>query len=113
MKLPSKFRFIDENLKKAYYELEHGDEQERELFKLIDQAITNIEENAFCGIQIPKRLIPKEYVQKYSITNLWKYDLPRGWRLIYSIAREELIVVSLMLEWFDDHKEYERKFNYG
>lgn len=71
----------------------------------------NIEENAFCGIQIPKRLMPGEYVQKYGVGNVWKYDLPRGWRLIYSIVREEIIVVSLILEWFD-HKEYERRFNY-
>ena len=34
------------------YKLENGDDSERRLFKLIDQAITNIEENAFCGIQI-------------------------------------------------------------
>lgn len=111
MKLPSKYRFADENVREAYYKLERGDDQERELFKLIKQALVNIEANAFCGIQIPKRLIPKEYIQKYGVSNLWKYDLPRGWRLIYSIAREEVIVVSLILEWFD-HKGYERKFKY-
>ena len=43
--------------------------------------------------------------------NLWKYDLPKGWRLIYSIVNDEIVVVSLILEWFD-HKEYERKFKY-
>lgn len=111
MKIPSTYRFVDENVKAAYYKLEKGDDQERELFKLIKQALVNIEDNAFCGIQIPKRLIPKEYAQKDEVGNLWKYDLPRGWRLIYSIAREEVIVVSLVLEWFD-HKEYERRFNY-
>ena len=111
MRLPSKSRFADEKIRKAFYKLEQGDAQERELFKIIDQALDNIEANAFCGVQIPKRLIPKEYSQKYGVTNLWKYDLPRGWRLIYSVARDEVIVISLILEWFD-HKEYERKFNY-
>lgn len=111
MKLPSTYRFADENVKEAYYKLENGDDQERELFKLIKQALANIEENAFCGIQVPKRLIPNEYAQKYGVGNVWKYDLPRGWRLIYSIVREEVIVVGLILEWFD-HKEYERRFNY-
>jgi hypothetical protein len=77
MKLPSQIRFFDENLKKAFYKLESGDEQEKELFKLLDQAMTNIESNAFCGIQIPKKLIPKEYINK-GVKNLWKYDLPRG-----------------------------------
>jgi|SRR3989344_2752323 len=111
MKLPSTSRFADEKIKEAFYKLENGDDQERELFKLINQALDNIEENAFCGIQIPKKLVPKEYTQKYDITNLWKYDLPKGWRIIYSIVRDEVVVVSLVLEWFD-HKNYERRFNY-
>jgi len=59
---------------------------------------------------LPKRLIPPEYTKK-DIKNLWKYDLPRGWRLMYSIVNEELIVVSIVLEWFN-HKEYERRFKY-
>ena len=111
MKLPSTYRFADEKIKEAFYKLEQGGDQERELFKLIKQALANIEENAFCGIQIPKKLIPQEYEQKDDVGNLWKYDLPRGWRLIYSIAREEVVVISLILEWFD-HKEYERCFKY-
>jgi len=111
MKLPSTSRFADERIKEAFCKLENGDDQERELFKLINQALDNIEENAFCGIQIPKKLVPKEYTQKYDITNLWKYDLPKGWRIIYSIVRDEVVVVSLVLEWFD-HKNYERRFNY-
>lgn len=70
-----------------------------------------MEENAFCGIQIPKRLIPKTYLRKYGVDNLWKYDLPEGWRLLYSVRRDEIIVVSIILEW-PPHKEYERRFGY-
>ncbi|MBL7055043.1 type II toxin-antitoxin system RelE/ParE family toxin [Candidatus Woesearchaeota archaeon] len=111
MKLPSEIRFVEDNIKKAFYKLEEGDDSKRELFKLINQALDNIEQNSFCGIQIPKKLIPKEYSSKYKVKNLWKYDLPKGWRLIYSIANDEIVVVSLILEWFD-HKEYERTFKY-
>ncbi len=111
MELSSAPRFADEKIKEAFYKLEKGDNQERELFKVINQALDNIEKNAFSGIQIPKKLIPKVYAQNYGVNNIWKYDLPKGWRLIYSIVREEVIVVSLVLEWFD-HKEYERRFNY-
>ena len=82
MKLPSTIRFVDEKLQGTFYKLEKGDESEKELFKIINQAMDNIEQNAFCGIQIPKRLIPKEYSAKYVVKNLWKYDLPKGWRLI-------------------------------
>ena len=110
MKLPSTIRFFDDDIKKAFYKLENGDNSEKELFRLMNQAIDNIEQNAFCGIQLPKRLIPETYTKK-GIKNLWKYDLPRGWRLMYSIVNEELVVVSIVLEWFD-HKDYERKFKY-
>jgi Txe/YoeB family toxin of Txe-Axe toxin-antitoxin module len=111
MKLPSTIRFADEKLKEAFYKLEKGDLSERELFKVINQTMDKIEKNAFSGIQLPKPLIPKEYIKKYNIDNLWKYDLPKGWRLIYSIMNDEIVVVSLILEWFD-HQNYERKFNY-
>jgi len=111
MKLPSTVRFADENIKESFYSLEQGDNQEKELFKMINQAMDNLEKNAFCGIQVSKKLIPKEYLQKYTIRNLWKYDLPRGWKLIYSITREEIIVLSLIMEWFD-HNEYEKRFKY-
>ena len=42
-----------------------------------------------------------------------EYDLNSNTsvRAGYSILNEEIIVVSLILEWFD-HKEYERKFKY-
>ena len=110
MKLPSTIRFFDDSIKEAFYKLEKGDNSEKELFRLMNQAIDNIEQNAFCGIQLPKKLIPEMYFKK-NIKNLWKYDLPRGWRLMYSIVNEELVVVSIVLEWFD-HKEYERRFNY-
>jgi hypothetical protein len=110
MKLPSKIRFFDKTTQEAYYRLEKGDNSEKELFLIMNQAMDNIEQNAFCGIQMPKRLIPREYVKK-GIKNVWKYDLPRGWRLMYSIVNEELVVVSIILEWFS-HKEYERRFKY-
>jgi len=111
VKLPSDIRFADESIKEAFYKLEKGDDSERELFKFINQALDNLEENAFCGIQIPKRLIPEEYIKKYGAKNIWKYDLPKAWRLIYSIINDEIVVVSLVLEWLD-HKNYEKRFKY-
>lgn len=111
MKLKSDIRFVEKNIKNAFNKLKTGDNSERELFKFINQALDNIEDNAFCGIQIPKKLIPKEYILKYNVKNLWKYDLPKGWRLIYSVINDEIVVVSLILEWFN-HKDYEKKFKY-
>lgn len=111
MILPSEIRFADKNIQEAFYKLQEGDSSEKELFKLINQAMDNIEKNVFCGVQIQKNLIPNDYIKKYGIKNLWKYDLPKGWRIIYSITGGEAQVISLILEWFD-HKNYERRFNY-
>ena len=105
---PSKVTFADEKIEKMFLELKENDE----IKKFILRAIEDIKQNAFCGVQIPKRLIPKEYIQNYNTKNLWKYDLPDGWRLVYSITTPNRIeIISIILEWFS-HPEYERKFHY-
>ncbi len=105
---PSKVVFIDDKLEKTFNSLKDDDF----IKKSITKAIRDLRQNAFSGIQVPKRLIPKEYVQKYEVNNLWKYDLPKGWRLLYTVtADNEVELISAILEWFD-HKSYERKFKY-
>lgn len=111
MKLPSQIKFSDEKLKKAFEQLKEGKGDEKKLYDWLFRAFEDIENDAFCGIQIPKKLIPKEYLQNNNVHNLWKYNLPNAWRLIYSIENQEIVVVSIVLEWMD-HKDYERKFNY-
>ncbi len=111
MELPSRVRFVDENLKKAFHRLNEGKGDEKQLYDWLIRAFEDIEKNSFCGIQIPKVQIPREYSQNYAITNLWKYDLPQAWRLLYTIENQKICVVSIVLEWMT-HKEYERRFNY-
>ena len=111
MKLPSRIKFADEKVKQAFDELEHSTTEDRTLYKFLNQALENLEENAFTGIQIPKKQIPKEYIRKYNIDNMWKYNLPNAWRLLYSVARDKVIVLSIILDWLD-HKTYNRKFKY-
>ncbi len=111
MKLPSRVVFADEKVKQAFEKLLEGKTEDRKLYGFIVRAFEDLEKNAFCGIRIPKKLIPKEYKKKYGIDNLWKYNLPNAWRLIYSVGRKELVVISIILEWLS-HKSYERKFKY-
>ncbi len=104
----SKVKFITEKLESDFNNLDENDF----LKKSIKKSLEDLKTNAFFGIQIPKKLFPKKYIEKYSITNLWKYDLPKGWRLIYTItAEDEVKIVCAILEWFN-HKNYEKKFNY-
>jgi len=98
--------FADEKIKQAYESLEN---ESPELHKFIERAIDDLKKNPFCGIPIAKRLMPKIYVKKYGIDNLWKYNLPGAWRLLYSTVGDSIKIVSIILEWLN-HKEYERRF---
>lgn len=109
--MKSKIKFADARVEKALQELKDSNTEDKKLHKWIFRAFDDLEENAFYGIQLPKRLIPKIYIEKYGIDNLWKYDLPKGWRLIYSVTNGQICVLSIILEWMD-HKDYERRFNY-
>ena len=98
--------FISRKLKEEFTSL-----KDEKLRKFIDRALDDLKQNPTCGTKISKKLWPKTYVQKYEITNLWKYDLPNAWRLIYTIESDEIKIMSIVLEWFS-HKDYERKFDY-
>lgn len=107
----SEVRFFDERTKRAYDALCEGDDADRTLYDAIGSALDVLEVDAFRGVQIPKRIIPKRYA-RIGVRNVWKYDLPRGWRLIYSVISGERLVIALIIEWFD-HKNYERRFGYS
>ncbi len=109
--MKSIIRYADEKLKQTLNKLKDSKTEDKKLYEWINKALDDLEENAFCGIQIQKKLIPKTYIDKYGIDNLWKYDLPKGWRLIYSVSNNEVSVLSIILEWMN-HKNYERRFKY-
>ena len=77
MRKPSKVVFISDSLENAFKALSSEDPLKKHMLR----AIQDLNENAFAGIQIPKRLFPKEDIKKYQVRNLWKYDLPQGWRI--------------------------------
>ena len=106
--MKSKIQFADEKIEKSLEKLKKKDSK---FYKFILRAFQDMEENVFCGIQIPKKLIPREYLKKFEVKNVWKYNLPGAWRLLYSIEGRDLIIFSIILEWID-HKTYERKFKY-
>lgn len=104
----SKVVFISDELETDFYSLKNNDP----IRKSIVKAIHTLRDNAFAGFQIPKRQIPEVYIQKYGINNLWKYDLNKNWRLLYTVTSgTEVELISAILEWFD-HKDYERRFKY-
>lgn len=103
---------FEEQLKKLRTIIKEKDSKFHiQLLKAIEREKDNLFINPHRGIQIPKRQIPKEYVVKYAITNLWKINLPDYWRMVYTITGNELEIISILLE-FMDHKTYNKKFGY-
>jgi len=76
------------------------------------KAIRELTEDAFCGRNVKKNLIPKSLIQKYGLNNLWIYNLPDGWRMLYVLTpSEEIEIIAVILDWMN-HKDYERLFNF-
>ena len=102
--------FIDDTTRQDFSALSSGKAEEKKLSRELKIAFDAIGRDAFCGIQIPKRLIPESY-DKYGIDNLWKYNFHKSWRLMYTVAGDGENVIVLIIEWLP-HKEYERRFGY-
>ena len=102
--------FATKKLADNFDNLKDGKFQDKRLFSFIERALDDLKLDPSCGTKIQKRVWPKEY-KKYGISNLWKYDLPNAWRLIYTIKVDEVQLLSIILEWFT-HKEYEKRFKY-
>lgn len=110
-KVKSKIKFADKKMNLSFKALNHSKAEGKKLYKWIVRAFKDLEQNAYSGTQISKKLISKIYRDKYDVDNLWKYDLPEGWRLIYSVTQGEVCVLTIILEWMN-HKDYERRFKY-
>ncbi len=108
---PKNVIFSEKKLEISFEELKEGKFEDKKLYEFINRAINDIKKEPICGVKIPKKLWPKTYIQNYGITNLWKYDLPNAWRLVYTIKEDEIRILSVILEWFD-HKDYEKRFKY-
>ena len=105
---PDKVVFVDEELENVFNELG----EDNPIKKGIKRAIKSIQENFACGRNVKKKLIPRELILKYKIDNLWIYDLPNGWRLLYSItSKGEIEIIAAILDWMS-HKDYERLFKF-
>jgi len=102
--------FFNQKLEAAYQKLAVGPTEERELYSQLEEAFKELKKDSECGTKIPSKLWPKEYA-RLGITNLWKYDLLNGWRLIYTLTGDKIEVMAIVLEWFS-HKEYEKRFGY-
>jgi len=105
---PEKIVFVDETLENSFNELNEADPIKKALIR----AINFLKEDAFCGRNVKKSLIPNFLIQKYKLNNLWIYNLPDGWRMLYVLTpSEEIQIIAVVLDWMN-HKDYERLFGF-
>lgn len=112
---------LSEDANKVYIELNEivGMEKQKgiegsfhqSLLRSIVRSSELLKINPFAGDQIPKKLIPQKYKEKYDTENLWRLELTNRWRLIYTINGNKVEIINFIIDIFN-HKEYDKTFGY-
>ena len=105
-------RFAEKEGEDKYNALASGNEYEKKLHRKIAHAIERLKANPRAGEPIGKNKIPEIYIFKYKVKNLFWYPIGKKERLIYTIKGNEVVITSLIIEWFLDHKDYAKRFGY-
>jgi hypothetical protein len=86
--------------------------EEDDFRKAIDKGLDALKENIFAGEIIKKKQIPKYYIKKFGVNNLYRLKLDRKRRCCYTIVADHEGLKVIVLEVFPDHKSYNRRFGY-
>lgn len=86
---------------------------EKTILKSLTKKVELIKYNPHYGDPIAKKLIPKEYKERYGITNLFRVELPNYWRMLYTLTNGESVVeiVAFVID-IQDHEKYNKVFRY-
>ena len=83
-----------------------GRPQQRKLRELT----TRLQADPFFGDRIQASRVPKEF---RNLPNLFRLELPEGWRALYTVAGDFAVRVEIRIVWIGDHKRYDRLFGYS
>jgi hypothetical protein len=81
---------------------------EMQLLRSIKQKFELIKLNPFYGDNIPKRIILQS---NYDVKNLWRVELSKFWRMLYTIKGDQVEVICFVLD-IVDHSAYNKKLKY-
>lgn len=86
---------------------------EQSILNAVNKKSELIKANPHYGDPIAHNLIPKEYVKKYSVTNLFRVELPSFWRMLYTLTDNETKaeIIAFVLD-IADHHTYDKKMKY-
>ena len=112
---------LSEEASKEYLELQSivGEEhakgitssENQSLLRSLERAREILKVNPTYGDHVERKKIPKEYVQKYGIDNLWRVELSKYWRLLYTLKGSEVEIITFVLDIMD-HERYDKLFGY-
>ena len=80
---------------------------------LLDAGLDKLKQNIESGEKIQKKQWPPLYIRRDGIQNLWKLNLSKVARLVYTIVSHGNGYSVLVLEAFLSHKEYDKRFGYS
>ena len=80
---------------------------EHKIAKWINDMREVLKENTYAGELIRKSQIPKQYIDRYSVNNLYRYSHPEGFRSCYTILNGCPFILDIM-----PHSEYDKVFGY-
>ena len=63
--MDSRVVFADSRLKEAFDKLKDTRTEDKNFYMWLNRAFDDLSNDPFCGIQIPKKQIPKIYIKKY------------------------------------------------
>ncbi|OGD46759.1 hypothetical protein A3K69_06810 [Candidatus Bathyarchaeota archaeon RBG_16_57_9] len=78
----------------------------------INEMAENLLQNILVGERIKQSQIPRHYIEKYNVSNLYRYAHSEGYRSTYTLTEfSEYGVCPVILDLIS-HKEYNRIFRY-
>ncbi len=86
---------------------------ERTILNSLEKKKELIKLNPHYGEPISKIHIPREYIAKYGVDNLFWVKLPSFWRMLYTLTNDEkeIEIIAFVLDIID-HKQYDKRFGY-
>ena len=85
--------------------------EEMQLLNAIRKKSGLVKLNPAYGDKVPKAYWPKGLVEQYKLTNLWRAELTRYWRMLYTLRGDRVEVLCFVIR-IVDHKRYDRLFGY-
>ncbi|MHB8546781.1 MAG: hypothetical protein ACYDAJ_08450 [Nitrosotalea sp.] len=86
--------------------------ENNEIKKEIDLKLDVLKTNAEAGEHVPRNLIPDIYVKRFNITNLFRVDMSKGQRFVYTIKGNKQRKQVEIIEYFSTHNDYAKRFGY-